>query len=164
MIKDGIKTKAWKDILIESEVDIIGFAETNLNWSKLTQENSLWARTSSWFEARTVSVAHNTADRTAPRRQAGGTALVAMNEVSFRMCEHGKDPRQLGRWTWMRFNGKNGVTTRVVSVYRPCKSTTSMWSAYLQQLRGLTAEGISTCPREQFRIDLKEEITRWTTA
>ena len=84
----------------------------------LTQENSLWARTTSSFEARTVSVAHNTADRAAPWRQAGGTALVAMNEVSFRMCDHGKDPRQLGRWTWMRFDGKNGVATRVVSVYK----------------------------------------------
>ena len=39
-----------------------------------------------------------------------------------------------------------------------------MWSAYLQQQRGLTAEGISTCPREQLRIDLKEEITRWSIA
>ena len=39
-----------------------------------------------------------------------------------------------------------------------------MWSAYLQQQRSLTAEGISTCPREQLRIDLKEEITRWSIA
>jgi len=39
-----------------------------------------------------------------------------------------------------------------------------MWSAYLQQQRALTAEGINTCPREQLRIDLKEEITRWTIA
>ncbi len=47
-----------------------------------------------------------------------------MNGIAQGQTECGKDSRGLGRWSWMRFAGKGGVTTRVISVYCPTRNKT----------------------------------------
>ena len=40
-----------------------------------------------------------------------------------RMASKGNNPTKLGRWTWVRIEGKAGESTVFVSAYCPCKNT-----------------------------------------
>jgi hypothetical protein len=60
---------------------------------------------------------------------------VAVNEAVNRARDGGKDATGLGRWVWMRFQGKEGHMTRVVSVYRPCCTSNKELSVWEQQVR-----------------------------
>ena len=46
----------------------------------------------------------------------------------------GGDPTKLGRWTWVRICGKDGVTTVFVLAYRPCKSVNGLNAVWNQQV------------------------------
>ena len=53
-----------KKFLIKHEIDAVGFAETNTDWRTLPVGQSMWSRTSSWFQNRRISTSHN--DKAAP--------------------------------------------------------------------------------------------------
>ena len=42
------------------EVDVMGLAETNVNWGKVRSKDTLWDRTKSWAENRRIGVSFNT--------------------------------------------------------------------------------------------------------
>ena len=71
-----------------------------------------------------------------------------------RALSSGVDPRGLGRWSWIQFMGKNRLTTRVVTAYCPIKNSNPS-DCYAQQIQGLLAQGIQSCPWRQFWVDLK---------
>ena len=54
--------------------------------------------------------------------QYGGTGITLNIDMRARMTKGGSggDPTKLGRWTWARIGGKDGITTVFVSAYRPC--------------------------------------------
>ena len=49
-----------------------------------------------------------------------GVTLTA--DMKSRMVSKGADPTKLGRWTWVRIEGKASECTVFVSAYHPCKS------------------------------------------
>ena len=51
----------------------------------------------------------------------GGTGIVCINQLIHRITASGADERGLGRWSWMAFQGNNGITVRIISAYQPCK-------------------------------------------
>ena len=51
------------------------------------------------------------------------------------MADKYSDPTKLGRWTWVRIEGKAGEATVFVSAYRPCKNTKGMSTVWNQQVR-----------------------------
>ena len=52
-----------------------------------------------------------------------------------RMASKGPDPTKLGRWTWIRIEGKTDESTVFVSAHRPCKSTSGIDTVWNQHAR-----------------------------
>ena len=54
--------------------------------------------------------------------QYGGTGIALNKYMRARKAKDGvnEDPTKLGRWTWTKICGKNGLTSVFVSAYRPC--------------------------------------------
>ena len=80
--------------------------------------------------------------------------MIATNATAGRATSSGIDPRGLGRWTWLRLTGKHGLTTQIVTDYCPIKNSNPT-GCDAQQIQGLLAQGICSCPWRQFWTDLK---------
>jgi hypothetical protein len=64
----------------------------------------------------------------------GGTLMAAINHMTHRVLKSGTDPTRLGRWSWIQFQGKQGMRLRVEMIYRPVESA-GVLSTYQQHLR-----------------------------
>ena len=87
--------------------------------------------------------------------KAGGTAILSAGRISSRRTQSGTD--WLGRWSWQRFSGKNGMTCTIVSCYQVTEKNINPSSVTFasQQLACLREKGIKQPnPRKQFYIDL----------
>jgi hypothetical protein len=145
------------------EFDIFGFAETNVDWRTLKEEEKLPFRTSEWWDTQHVSWSHN---RTCPPRQTrqfGGTALFSINQAAHRAIEKGWDKSNLGRWTWTRFQGRNDQMLRVVTAYRP-DPPQGPYSVYAQQNAFFHSILRDICPRRAFLVDLIEQLQEFIQA
>ncbi len=146
--------------LTKWDFDIFGFAETNLDWRLLPEEDKFPSRTQEWWETQHVSWTNN---RTAPPRQArqfGGTALFSINQVAHRVVEKGSDETNLGRWTWTRYQGRNSQTLRVVVAYRP-NPPQGPFTVYAQQNAFFNSIGREICPRRAFLLDLVKDLQKF---
>ena len=72
----------------------------------------------------------------------------------------GKDPTNLGRWCWGRYQGKHGVVLRVVSIYRPCDNPGSE-SVSTQQRSYFQKRNNDRHPRDAFMEDFRAELKEW---
>ena len=90
--------------------------------------------------------------------------MITTDEAVNRLRDSGKDSTGLGRWVWMRFQGRNGHVTRVVSIYRPCNGNNGAASVHAQHVRYLKGvQERDRSPREALYEDLFEEATKWKT-
>ena len=119
------KYKLIYNFIRQYEVDLIGMVETNTFWPKVQMKKSIYERTKEWFEARYLNVGYNERDKDPPRSQHGGVINMTMDKLTHKVVESGGDPRKLGRWSWVRFRGKNNRHLRVATIYRPCVPVTS---------------------------------------
>ena len=71
----------------------------------------------------------------------GGTAMCSMEDTVFRICGQGQDGRNLGRWSYIQYEGKNQLITTIVTVYCPVKSK-EPGSAYAQHLSFMSSKVI----------------------
>ena len=103
---------------------------------------------------------YNEHERFSPYQQ-GGTFLAANPIICSHFRDMGVDPTGLGRWSWMRFEGKR-ITIRIVVAYQPCvtrKQSTS--STMAQQRRYWRMKNTRACPRVLFRRDLMQHLQMW---
>jgi hypothetical protein len=78
-----------------------------------------------------------------------------------RITEQGKDHSKLGRWSWLRLEGKQGHHLRVVSAYCPVESigpgtVFSQHKRYLQRCSNQKED-----PRQAIYTDLGNDIEKW---
>ena len=97
------------------------------------------------------------------KNQRKGTCTLSLNQVTSRSTLSGVDSTGLGRWSWIQYSGKGGLRTRVISAYRPCRSTseiglTTVWDQHSRFFRDI---GITTNPRERFDSDLRALLQEW---
>ena len=113
------KCKSLRMWIQKNKVDVTCISETNVNWSKVRSMHTLWDRIKQWFEHRVLGVAYNTRQRIIgkEKKQQGGTATLLKDKVAHRHRDNGFDTTGLGRWSWVRISGKQGCTTRFVTVY-----------------------------------------------
>ena len=81
-------------------------------------------------------LSYNTNDGESTKwNQYGGTGITLNADLKSRMTTSGSggDPTKLGRWTWVRIGGKDGIATVFVSAYRPCKNTSGLHTVWSQQ-------------------------------
>jgi len=143
-----------------SRCDIFGLAETNVHWHRLKGSSTFYSRIKrSCKNFRTVTC-HNTLEDLGIS-QRGGNCMAVVGQVAFRMVTSGRDGRNLGRWVWMEFSGRDSYTTRVYTAYRPgshkppqSKNTT----IYDQQDRYIRSHNLLQTPRELFDNDIQDEM------
>ena len=83
--------------------------------------------------------------------QYGGTATMAFNKITSTISGTGYNKTGLGRWSWIKFSGKDSVTTRIITAYCPCKGSLNQpTTVYAQQKRYFLSQEIECCPRENF--------------
>ena len=137
--------------------DIKLWQETGLYWPKVDLNDRWKIRLRGYGQGITSNFSFNQLEHDITgTHQPGGTAVISNRRLTSRKLNQGKDPRGLGRWSWITFGEEGGVKATFFSAYRPCVSTSGAGTAtYDQHLRHLEP---SQEPREQMLIDLKEEI------
>ena len=76
--------------------------------------------------------------------------------MAYRTTKSGSDTIGLGRWSWIQVAGKNGLRTRIITAYRPCRVTGSkgLTTTWDQQERYFRKHNNSYGSRKNFDIDL----------
>ena len=85
----------------------------------------------------------------------GGTAMVAFGKTGRRVIKPGID--DLGRWSWMAFEGADNKVILIMSIYQCCKNPTNPQgkTAYHQQETMLSERNRNDCdPRRNFYKDM----------
>ena len=85
--------------------------------------------------------------------------MISRNQAAFCVVETGTDPRQLGRWVWTLYRGKNNKRLWVISAYRPCANKSAgTKNVYSQQRRYFNKLGKNWDPRKALLQELAEVI------
>ena len=157
------KNSMIREAITRTGASITGFAETNIHWNKLSGKNRWEERSLGWWEDMRSTTCNNTMESPKKYYQPGGTMMISRGRAKYRIVGSGIDPSNMGRWSWQLFSGKRGVTTRVITAYRPCKSN-GLTSTYMQHRRILDARQQEGCPRKQMLDELLQLITTWLEA
>ena len=153
---DRSRVQLIKDFIRKHEVDLLGAYEVGVPWHKVGKHLHPQEIFRNDRPLRTQT-AHNKFDNGHNGFQWGGTMLLANDVITTRLTEKGKDPKGLGRWSWMLFHGKHGIKTRFISAYCPTPSPKGrLDSVYCQQQRRLRYKHkTDDCPRKVFTNDLQ---------
>ena len=157
---DHPKNSMVREAITKSGASITGFAETNIHWNKIQGKNRWEERSFGWWEDIRSVTSNNSLENPNKYYQPGGTMMITRGRTKFRITGSGVDPSKMGRWSWQLFSGKKGISTRVITAYRPCKSN-GLTSTYMQHKRILEARRNGNCPRKQMLDELLGEITTW---
>jgi len=153
----GPKDSSIMSFIQEKEIDFLGVAEVNINWSRVQQKQLLSYRTKGWFDLIKVSQAHNARIPWKSSFQRGGVASYIIGSSVSHVIEVHIDQKGLGRWSLTRLRGRNNKFLSIVTAYRPVPSH-DPGSSYIQQQTVLIAMGCIADPRTQFFVDLREAI------
>ena len=149
------------DAINNTEADIYGFAELNLNFKMLGPTHQ-WADRFHQLKRNHSVHSYNKHDSSEARTLFGGTAQIATGSFSHRAIASGADETGMGRWVWTLFQGKNQTKLRVISGYRPTPDASdSTGSVYSQQERRLRTLKDDRNPRRALIKDLSTNIDSW---
>lgn len=159
------KLEKMRDLIDELGADIAAFTELQVNWRHKDNVNGL-SQMFKGGESEVRSVAgHNVHETGGGKRQQGGTGLVLNGPLieQYDFEASGKDDSGLGRWAVMVLRGQDGLTTRIVCGYNPCKSASTATRSSYQQHRRYFVRKLKdrTCPRKRFRQDLVAQLEQW---
>lgn len=100
------KNREFIQDIDEAEYDIMGVSEVNVNWQSLPFHDKPYERFCESFESQKMVWAQNEVMPGQDIYQPGGTFMIANSPVCYHVIASGKDPRKLGRWSWMLLQGK----------------------------------------------------------
>eukprot|EP00978_Attheya_sp_CCMP212_P008857 scaffold20822_cov52-Attheya_sp.AAC.3 len=144
------------------QVDIFGFAETNVNWTpKLS--NQAYQHGRGRFE-HFKPVSSSSDDPTTGFRQPGRTFMATTGKFVGRVSEADTDKYGLGRWCYTCLLGRNDGKLYVVTAYRVSQESNSTGdsTAHKQQVRLLRKRKIENPkPKKQWGEDLVPIIKEW---
>jgi hypothetical protein len=76
--------------------------EIGLNWRAVPADDQWVERTQGKLNSSRAVFAHNTTEsKVTEAVQCGGVGTVATKEIAHRNVTTGKDPTNLGRWSWI---------------------------------------------------------------
>lgn len=165
-ISGNDKLEKAKGVIDDLEADLVCYNEHKQNLMHKDNKNGF----SQLFkggeaEVRAVSAHNSHEGREVGRFQEGGTAALVFGQLveQYDFDTSGRDPSGLGRWVVLVFRGSNGIVTRVVCGYCPCKSRKQATRSSYQQARRyyIKKEKDLTCPRIRFRRDLVSQLKKW---
>ena len=160
--KQTLKMEKLKKLLLDHKFDLVGLTEVNKDWRRMEHNNTIWGATSGWRENRRVQVGQNI---TKPSSKSdlliGGVAMVAFDDLVFRISKQESDARNLGRWCSFTITGKNNVKTSIFTCYCPVRgksigSTLAQHLIYMKENKSSIPD--THCPRQLFGLDLKAAL------
>ena len=117
------KSRHFIDQLMHFKTDVYMGTETDWNLPYIEAHHSWLERTRKIIPRQSYMFAHNKHDKhNHSKHQAGGTFMITLGSAQPRIIQKEVDSSRLGRWTWMRIQGRQGQATTVISAYRPCKN------------------------------------------
>ncbi len=123
------KVNAIRKYACKNDLDGLFGIEANINWKGMPPEGQLLEFFSSENKLQTVA-SYNTFENFGHKQQ-GGTFGLAFGQLASKVQDIGQD--DLGRWTWMLFQGRAGHWVQVIVAYQPCKATNSQVGMVYQQ-------------------------------
>ena len=154
------------ETLHHNEVDIFGFAETNIPWTPTTRHIAK-QQMKSHLPTHHISLTTAACDEpTYGWKQPGGVCQGAIGNIAGGIDKLDIDSLGLGRWTYMTITCKHNYKLYIITAYRVSQNTltTGDDTAYNQQHRTLRRMGIEhPKPRTQFITDLIALIHRLRT-
>ncbi len=169
---DPSDSHAVWDFINQANIDVFGFAETNVDWLQpkvLGQfQKSIRTYTTDdgsqpWRHNRTV--VSTSSVPFAGTRKPGGTAMGALGKWSTCTDETGVDPRGLGRWSYIKLRGRQGRKIVAITAYQVCQkhhARVGDTTNYHQQATLLRTAGVEDPdPRAEFSRDLQAAISEW---
>jgi hypothetical protein len=155
------KSRQTISYMVQRHYDVFMMSEIGLCWKKLGVEDQWFERTFGKFKTTRSCMAYNKTELGMTRAlQPGGVGILAADDVVHRIVKHGRDESGLGRWAWLKLQGRQGTRIRIISVYRPCDSD-GPESVNQQQQRFLTKKKRLEDPREAIYADLFDEVSAW---
>jgi hypothetical protein len=151
-------------VINETETDILGMAELNINFKMLGSVSQWLERFRNLYRNHSVH-SYNRHDSSTKRTLFRGTAqIAATGAFSHQADKSGADETGLGCWVWTLFAGKNNVKLRVISGYRPNPDlSVRPGTVYSQQERYLQTINDFRDPRRAFIKDLEAKLEQWIT-
>ena len=106
--------------LQDKGVDLLCLTKTNVNWQRhyLVQKFSATLK-EAWPKQKISICTSNSSLPWNSNYKPGGTAIIAMENISSTIITKGEDPHVLGRWTTVTLLGKHNKRTSVFNIYRP---------------------------------------------
>jgi hypothetical protein len=128
-VKDAFHEMKQKD------VDIFGFAETNLAWTP-ERENQVKNHGRGIFEQFKIATSSSD-DPNTGHKQPGGTCVGVTIAYVGRVSTPGEDRNGLGQWSYVCLGGQNDRKVYTVSAYRVSDdhNSTGDATAHKQQMR-----------------------------
>ena len=124
------------------DIDVLGLAETNINWSHDAKSSFMANASLRFFHA--TRLAMSSCYTTKEGYWPGGTAMITKGGVSGRVQQRGAD--KLGRFSWMALRGRKETGIIAITVYRVCQNAGTKAgedTAYMQQHTAMREAGIS---------------------
>ena len=97
----------------EKEMDILGIAETNINWTDAKRLETNMAIKMRFGQGQMVA---SSSKASKEGYLPGGTAMIAQGRVTGRIIKKGMD--DMGRFTWMILKGKSDKQIMIITAYR----------------------------------------------
>jgi hypothetical protein len=155
------KHKQIGTALKETEADVFGIAELNLNFPVLGPSFQ-WSERFRHLYRNHLVHSCNKHDTSKKQTLFGSTAQISTGASSHRAIASGADPSGLGRWVCTLFAGQDKKKLQVISGYRPNPDHADRTgSMYLQHERRLRATGDNRNPRRAFIKDLSKQLELW---
>jgi hypothetical protein len=151
------------NIGIQQERDVFLMTEVGPCWNKVSAYDQ-WQEQSIGQLAHYKSVfSYNKTELNLTETiQHGGVSVCTTDEGVHHVINTGGNILGLGRWAWVRLQGKAGRTIRIITAYRPCGAggEGTVWEQHQRHFGIKYPDGVIN-PREQFLTDLRTAIESW---
>jgi len=142
------------------DFDVFGLAEVNVNWRQVAEQDRLHSRSKHWWETNHLALGYNTTTLNRSCKQYGGVAMWTIGKVTHRISHKGQDTSGLGRWTWVRYRGKNNRYLRMYTAYRLAMPSGGPYTFYAQHRTYLLSQKDNRRPRAAFLEDICQDINK----
>ena len=167
------------------KINILGLAETNVNWDFRDSKHEFVSRIRPFFQATTFDFS-NSCVQFQTAYQPGGTATITSGRWSSQSTHHHHqtttpaarstrtkipaDPDGKGRWSALTINGRGGRKVTLITAYRVCDqsfASAGVYTAFRQQYLledNISPEGQPNQPRVKFLQDMAKFISTLRSA
>jgi hypothetical protein len=156
-----------RQVLNDLQVDMVCYNEHHHNLKHKTNR-AVFCQMFNGGDTQLRAIAAHNVNKEAGKFQEGGMAMLAFGDMIERFDPDGsgRDNLGLGRWTFMKFDGGDGVLTQVISGYSPCASKKKDPGTVYQQHQWHLINKLCdlTCPRVRLCKQLLHQMTQWRAA